>query len=260
MKKTICYFVILCLLFIPQYLGAQSTSKDKDTQPETKPGSKALVFSLTPINLLGLGSILTGSAGEPFGSSIVLGGFPQIVLSVPASIAGGTGVTLPVAIGIGGKFFFSKNFAFRGGVAFDLVSTTTKGATGFTDAKVSANAFAVQAAALYHFANLYAISAYLGGQFGFALGSQETTPSVRTGSPTGKTNLSATALGAAALLGVEWWVGDGVSIGAEYTIGFTSQSSKAEVTPPTGSSTTTDGPSTTRIGTGAFSIVLGIYF
>jgi cytoskeletal protein RodZ len=77
-----------------------------------------------------------------------------------------------------------------------------------------------------------------------------------------KVEISSTSIGAGVTVGAEWFAWSNVSLGASYSLAFTTSSGKTKITPTSGGDPTEqDAPSTTTIATtpsGAFT--LSIYW
>jgi len=146
--------------------------------------------------------------------------------------------------GIGGKYFFMDNHAVRFGIGF--LTGSEEDPAGNKD---EASAFSIYPAYLFHFATPNSVTAYTGIEVGFVTGSTEYKPALGTSSKS-----STTMFSIGVLLGVEWFAWEHVSLGAEYQLGYMSQTEK--VTPPGGTEqeTKTSGFGTVAMNGTAFRI------
>ncbi|MGA3288079.1 MAG: outer membrane beta-barrel protein [Bacteroidota bacterium] len=231
MKKVAILFTILILV--------GSMSFGQDIAPGPSAGSKGFLFSFD-----GLAALRANS---------YLGGF-------------------------GAKLYLSDYMAVRGMVQFALLSTKNPPSplpAGWisVDATSSDNTFGVGGAIELHFTKSR-ISPYFGAGIMFSTRSTEsksgnagpagsilTQTTIKNvdanGNPTGYTQISI-----GALLGVEYYVTNGVSLSAEYQLGFTSNSYKDAERTTTGTPTvTTKQGSATAIGiTNSGLLILAVYF
>jgi hypothetical protein len=173
--------------------------------------------------------------------------------------------------GLGLKLYLSDYTAVRGIVLFGLSSTTTpvNAPAGWSsvDATTSDNTFGVGGAIELHFTKSR-ISPYIGGGILFATRSTEskTGDSAPAGGilsqTTTKNANGATSISIGGLLGVEYYITSGVSLSAEYQIGFTSSSNKdLEVSTPGTPTVTTKRGSSTAIGINNSGLLtLAVYF
>jgi hypothetical protein len=183
--------------------------------PKTKAGNKAVLFTLGGLANLGAGTY------------------------------GG---------GIGGKYYFADKWAGRLGIGFTTSTETTKNPASTVPAgqkserDQTSTTFTVAPAVLYTLATTGAVNAYTGAQIYFVSSTTSTDdPGFDADS---KVETSSTGFGAGLLLGVEWFPWENISFGAEYTFGFLTESGDRTNT-VNGTSTKSDGPSTTSIGTAA---------
>jgi opacity protein-like surface antigen len=208
-----------------------------DAKPMTKQGDKALLFTL--------GGLSNLSAGDFEG-------------------------------GLGLKYYFLKNVALRLGLGFSSSSQKFKNAaiplppTQLGESKYTATTFSVAPAVIYDFATSNSVAAYVGGQVYFATTSREqegttsanipnANPSYNTGE---KRTITTTDIAVGALVGVEWFAWENVSLGAEYGFGFLTNSGKTEVTAG-GTTASTDSPTMTTISLTSINsgnLTLSVYF
>ena len=225
MKKAVILFTILILV------GAMSFGQD--IAPGPSAGSKGILFSFSGLANLGAG--------------MYEGGF-------------------------GAKLYLSDYMAVRGMVQFGLSSTKTPpnnvpAGWQSADATTSDNTFGVGGAIELHFTKSR-ISPYFGAGIMFSTESTEsktsdTAPAGGTLSQTTTKNANgSTSIGIGALLGVEYYVTNGVSLSAEYQLGFTSASNKdVEVSTPSSPTVTTKRGSSTSIGIANSGLLtLAVYF
>ena len=223
MKRLLALVLVALLVVSVTYAG--------DTVvPKTKAGNKALLFTFG-----GLGTMTSGQYGG----------------------------------GIGGKYYFSNNWAGRLGIGFTTSSSTSKNPVSPTPTGESSERdqtstnFTITPGVLYTIAVAGPVNAYVGAQIRFVMGSTSADGIGGNGFDSdSKVETSSTSFGADAILGVEWFPWENVSFGAEYTLGFLSGSSDQTST-VNGTGTTSDGPSTTSIGTSIVNggaLTLSVFF
>jgi opacity protein-like surface antigen len=229
MKKVAILFTILILV--------GSISFGQDIPPGPSAGSKGMLFSFSGLSALGA-------------SEYNLGGNTY---------------------GLGLKLFLSDYMAVRAGVQLGLLSKKTPAnpPAGWisVDATSSDNTFGVGGAIELHFTKSR-ISPYFGAGIMFSTESTEskTSDTAPAGGTLTQTTIKnaggATSIGIGALLGVEYYVTNGVSLSAEYQLGFTSTSNKdVEVSTPGTPTVTTKQGSSTSIGIANSGVLtLAIYF
>ena len=166
--------------------------------------------------------------------------------------------------GFGAKLYLSDYMAARGILQLGIASQTIPNAgPGGADGTKSANSFGIGGAVEWHLTK-NRISPYIGGGLLFSTTSTESnigTGTVKnrvTGETVSNQNFQAgTQITIGGILGVEYYVTNGVSLSAEYLIGFTSLSQKDEEYP----GGTTKGGSGSLIGIHSDgSLTLAIYF
>jgi len=201
-------------------------------RPLTKAGSAAFLFTL--------GGFGTFNVGAP-----------------PVGTVTNGGVAVTVA-GAGMKYFISDDLALRVLLAF---GNTSSGADSLATGKVVGTNFGIGAAIEYHFRPLYSTSPYVGGGVNFAMGNQTTTRKVGTADQ--DTKISGTQLGVGVFAGFDWFFTRGLAIGAEYGLGFTTNSASTTVPNGSGGTTTIDSPSSSAITlalNGSASVHAVVYF
>ena len=219
--------IVVALSFVVLTSCLRAEDKDK-TKPETRKGDHALIFQLS---------------GFPIFS---LTGLNQTLTDPLTSGANSTSATI---VGIGYRYYLADMFALRFVPGF-IMNSITQTVTGGTDSKSNSTGFDIHAALEWHMRSNYAVSPYLGGGIGFTSLSTSVTPTVPTGQTAVEKKGSAMVFSVGLIAGFEWYIDDGISLGAEYSLGFNTSSSK--VTLPTGVGTETkdyDGPTNTSIGT-----------
>ena len=198
-------------------------------EPKTKSGDKALMFTIN-----GLGNFGVGSApvvGELY--SLDHNGSPD----------------RHGLYGFGGKWYISDNTAFRGAVNFSWEKTETKSPQGTSENSETFIGFAPGLE--WHFGTAGPVTGYFGGMAEFGWRKDNLKPAVTN--PV-ESNGSGTLFGVAAIMGAEYFPWDMVSLGAEYNLGFTTNSTKVEA-----GGTSTDGPTVTNIGIGSWAVTLSVY-
>ena len=206
--------------------------------PKTKAGNKAVLFTLGGLADLGAGQWSPAFA-------------------------------VPNSAGIGGKYYFSNNWAGRLGIGFGTSTSTTKNtaptipAGQSSESDVTNTSFTVTPGVLYTIAVTGPVNAYVGAQLLFVSGS--TSNDGTAGNPfdsDSKIETSTTSFGGGLVFGVEWFPWETISFGAEYTIGYLSTSGD-QTTTVDGTSSSSDAPSRTSIGTSAVNganLTLSVFF
>lgn len=209
-----------------------STAVAQNVTPKDKSGDKALVFSINGFGNFGVG-------GVPVGTTTVIGFGTQFDASLP---------------GAGIKYYMSDRVAIRAGVGLRTASTSSDDTTG---ADTSVTSFGIGPGIEFHLVNAGPVSGYVGAALGFSSNSVKVEGRA-PGSPFEST-LSSSSFGIMALLGAEFFPWSNISLGAEFTAGFSSDSRSSKTTIGTVSSET-DLPGLTSIGIGSAAVFLGIYF
>jgi opacity protein-like surface antigen len=162
--------------------------------------------------------------------------------------------------GLGLLYYLSDDLGLTVGLGFSTSSTTTKApaGSGGADQKESSLGLTLSPGLRFNIASSGPIVGYAG--VGVLVGiSSETTenPNHVSGD---KVETSSTRIGAGVTVGAEWFAWSNVSLGASYSLAFTTSSGKTKTTSG-GTTTEQDAPSTTTIATtpsGAFT--LSIYW
>jgi opacity protein-like surface antigen len=148
--------------------------------------------------------------------------------------------------GFGMKYFLADDIALR--ILLGL-NTRTEAPEEGNDA--TQTGFGLGVGMEYHFRPLYSTSPYIGGQIGFASNGTN-----NGGEGTAEVETSETDLAIAAIFGFDWFFTRGISVGAEYSLGFHSNSG----TRTTGG-TEADLPAISTIGFGGVgSVNLDVFF
>ena len=165
--------------------------------------------------------------------------------------------------GFGAKLYLTDYTAVRGMVQLGLNSSKTPAnAVGQADGSASDNTFGAGGAIELHFTKSR-ISPYIGAGIIFSTRSTEDIPLGPVGNQTTDKNANgSTSIGIGGLLGVEYYVTNGVSLSAEYQVGFTSTSMKdEEISNPNFRTVTNKQGSITSIGIANSGILtLAVYF
>lgn len=198
-------------------------------EPMTSQGTKGLQFGFNGLNALGLSSVWTS------------GGYNSM----------------------GMKYYISDDLALCPALLFGFGSTTTKGATGMTDAKVSNMGIGVQLGLQSNMIKSGSFVGYWGGGANFVLATTSNEPSVLTNPANGTTTkMTTTNLGVSAglLMGFEYFIYDHISLGGEYMFGLTMGSGSAETTVQGGGGGKVDNPSTFGVGFTTLAFTLTAYW
>ncbi len=174
--------------------------------------------------------------------------------------------------GLGFKYYLGPDLALRMSLGFNTSTATTKNlvtplpATQMSESQLTHTDFTLGPAITYNFAKSSTVAAYVGGMFFFTYSRDRregNSGSLAVGFDNGEAyRSSATTVGFAGLLGVEWWAWENVSFSAEYRLGYNHQSSQVESSTPA-VSVTTDGPTTNGFGLGSANsgaLTLSVYF
>jgi len=162
--------------------------------------------------------------------------------------------------GLGLLYYLNDDLGLTVGLGFSTSSTTTKApaGSGGADQKESSLGLTLSPGVRFNLASSGPVVGYAG--VGVLVGiSSETTenPNHVSGN---KVETSSTSIGAGVTVGAEWFAWSNVSLGASYSLAFTTSSGKTKTTSG-GTTTEQDAPSTTTIATtpsGAFT--LSIYW
>lgn len=162
--------------------------------------------------------------------------------------------------GIGLLYYLNDGLGLTVGLGFETMNQTTKAPAGGggADEKMSMLQLMLSPGLRFNIASSGPIVGYAGVGVLFGLGNETTeNPNHVSGN---KVETSSTTFGAGVTLGAEWFAWSNVSLGASYSLSFTTSSGKTKTTSG-GSTTEQDAPSTTTIGiapSGAFT--LSIYW
>ena len=171
--------------------------------------------------------------------------------------------------GLGMRYYISDGMAVRSGLTLSMASVTnTCEWDGWTDPKASLTSFGIDVMIEKHMdVPFNSISPYIGVGGNFGMVSLKSEPSVLETPDwlqTTEEKTSITTFGVGAALGFEWAFVDGMTLGAEYKLGFTSLSGKTETeTQGTGSpgrGDTSDEWSASLMGFGTSSVLLSVYW
>jgi hypothetical protein len=211
---------------------------------------------LRAVALLLAVALSVGSAQESYGSSgkALLFSFSGLSVLNLNSFDGG----------IGGKYFLNNSTAVRGGLTFGMASQSLPaspgpGQTG-TDGSISATRLGVGGALEVHMTSSQ-VQPYYGAGVGFQYTSTESknaviAPAAQTTiknnrfgeTVSGSTYQGGTMLSVYAICGVEYFLNNSISLGAEYRLGFSSTSRSDEEASSGNTTVTTKMGSTTAIG------------
>jgi opacity protein-like surface antigen len=162
--------------------------------------------------------------------------------------------------GLGLLYYLSDDLGLTVGLGFSTSSTTTKApaGSGKPDKDSTSLGLTLSPGVRFNIASSGPIVGYVG--VGVLVGiSSETTKNADHISDK-KVESSSTRIGAGVTVGAEWFAWSNVSLGASYSLAFTTSSGKTKTTSG-GTTTEQDAPSTTTIATtpsGAFT--LSIYW
>ena len=162
--------------------------------------------------------------------------------------------------GLGLLYYLSDDLGLTVGLGFSTSSTTTKApaGSGGADQKESSLGLTLSPGVRFNLASSGPIVGYAGVGVLVGIASETTeNPNHVSGA---KVETSSTNIGAAVTVGAEWFAWSNVSLGASYSLAFTTSSGKVKTTSG-GTTTEQDAPSTTTIATtpsGAFT--LSIYW
>lgn len=148
-------------------------------------------------------------------------------------------------VGIGGRYFIDRNLAIRGALGIGLttakVESDNAGANETTD---ETSLYSLEGGVEYVLARTKTAYLYTGGIL--QLSSAENDPEG------GNNNTTTTGAAVAGLIGANYFVADGLSIGAEYRLGFAYSSVEQQGNDVTSTNTS--------IGTGTVGFHLGFWF
>jgi opacity protein-like surface antigen len=163
--------------------------------------------------------------------------------------------------GLGLLYYLNDDLGLTVGLGFSTSSTTKKLTdTSEPDEKKSSLGLTLSPGVRFNIASSGPVVGYVG--VGVLVGiSSETTENPKD-IQAKKVEISSTSIGAGVTVGAEWFAWSNVSLGASYSLAFTTSSGKTKITPTSGGAPTErDALSTTTIATtpsGAFT--LSIYW
>jgi opacity protein-like surface antigen len=162
--------------------------------------------------------------------------------------------------GLGLLYYLSDDLGLTVGLGFSTSSTTMKApaGSGGADEKESSLGLTLSPGVRFNLASSGPVVGYAGVSVLVGISSETTeNPNYVSGN---KVETSSTSIGAGVTVGAEWFAWSNVSLGASYSLAFTTSSGKTKTTSG-GTTTEQDAPSTTTIATtpsGAFT--LSIYW
>ncbi|MBI5215906.1 MAG: outer membrane beta-barrel protein [Ignavibacteriae bacterium] len=193
-------------------------------EPKTKMGDEALLFSFS-----GLANLAVGNYGNQYG--------------------------------IGAKYYFQDDMAFRGSLGFNLSTTTKKDPTtqNRPDDKTTEMSFSIMPGIQYNMATNGSVVAYVGAQASFSAWNKTQD---NAGFANGQKDVSSTtSFGVGGFAGFEWFAWDNISLGGEYNLMLNIGSGSDENTPAGGTAVKTDRPSTMGFGFGSSgALTAAVYF
>lgn len=190
--------VLLALMILPVSLFAQqSASTSNGPTPRSSAGDFALLFDL--------------------------GGLAQLALN--GFNAAGVD-TMNVGAGFGAKYFLANDLALRLGLAVGSTNATQP-VDSVNNDEFSVFRFAIAPGVVYNVAKTGAVAGYVGGQIAYGMSSSTRNP-VSDAEP--DVEASTSSFSVAAIIGGEWFPWSGVSLSAEYQLGFGTSSAEEERT------------------------------
>jgi opacity protein-like surface antigen len=233
--KTHLYALLVVLLLaamLPMRSFAQDSTMSQSISPITRSGSAAMMFSFGGPSAFGLFGPSANGSGDP-----------------------------RVFAGAGMKYYFSDRLAGR------LLLNFGTATSGPDSAQHTSSQYGIGVAIEYHCHELYSISPYFGGGVGINMinnsidtilngGSTISKDGKTTASTTTTLKNSYTGFAVSGLGGFDWFFAKSMALGAEYSLGFSSESRSR-----TSGSTTSNAPSTTMFGISTLGNVhLLVYF
>ena len=213
----------------------RDTSAKPDTtkaRPDTKAGSTAFMFTFGGLGAFGMN------------------GFP--IESFALTAAGETLNT--TLIGGGGKWFFMDELALRG--LFGII-TQSKGNVD-SIGKTSSVMYGFSGGVEKHFDAIGAVSPYVGAQLTLAYASLDNQKSV--GNKTIENKETASTFGIGPLIGFDWYFTNGLAIGGEFMLAYSTTSTSVTTPNATGTSVTTDNPTASQIIISSANVHLVVHF
>ena len=212
----------LVLLIVAHSVFAQDTRETVDRARKT-----GLLFTLAGLGDFGVSGNILGVA-VPTGSS-----------------------SSQKMAGLGLKFYLSSKWAIRGSLHFGLVQVDASATTGTSKSTVYTFGFAPGLE--YHFVNTKAVTAYFGGAAAFGLYNSSTPADAFGGSYA--TKVKGMVYSLALLFGVEFFLAENVSLGAEYQLGANYTSGTTD-----SGTRTTNMPKALNLGINAIAATLAVYW
>jgi hypothetical protein len=198
MKRSIIILALLAALSAPSY--AQETGDWP--KPMTHAGDAALLFGVQGLGVFGIEGPGIAELDNPLFSN---------------------DTTNPVlhngaVFGVGGKYFIADDIALRILLGFN---STSEGADSVLR---SFSVFGLGVGAEYHFRPIYSVSPHIGASVGLAFGNFTDSASAP---PHSSASTSTFSVGAFA--GADWYSTNGVALGAEMGIAFSTRSGSSTV-------------------------------
>lgn len=246
MKKL--FVALMLVLLVSSFSFAQINKGWDGTKPEVYKGSKAFVFVYSPF-------VSNEFKGVPI--SPLLNTLDSTTLNTPRGLAN---VMLRNLYGVGFRYFVASNFDLGIGLNFGSASIEEQavppvGGT-VTNSKWSASTIGFSLEGNYRFKSLYSISPYIGLNANVLMLSA--TEEHVTGA-TFKDEFKTTIMGGGLHCGFDWYFVPGMSLGARYTLGFSSMDGLEETLTNAAGTQTNKGPKVSTFGTGVASIFLNVH-
>jgi opacity protein-like surface antigen len=159
--------------------------------------------------------------------------------------------------GLGLLYYLNDDLGLTVGLGFSTTTTKAPGDTGKPDEKKSSLGLTLSPGVRFNIASSGPVVGYVG--VGVLVGiSSETTENPK-GVKAEKVEKSSTSIGAGVTVGAEWFAWSNVSLGASYSLAFTTSSGKTTET-TSGDKTTKQDASTTIATTPSGAFTLSIYW
>jgi len=191
--KSFYSLLFAVMLTVPSLALAQETAPAAGDTP-LQAGTMSLMFSFGGAGLIG-GHFLAGAPADPDEDDEYM---------EPMNGLG-------AAYGAGGRYYINEQLAVRASLALQNTSRDFEGAES------SFFKLGLGGGVQYHLITTGKVSLYAGGLLGFYMGTIEEE---------GQTDTDITGFGLYGVLGAEYYINRGLSIGAEYMLGFTSTSAE----------------------------------
>jgi hypothetical protein len=168
--------------------------------------------------------------------------------------------------GVGFKRWMSSNMALRGDVGFEVSHWTYKSTDPlYTDAKDNNSQFSLDAGVEFHFVAGQKVSPFFGGGINFGTSTYKYEYSIlKLAPPNGTYKLhksSSSGFGAAAFLGVEFFMGKHFSLTGEYDLGLSSGTQKSKTETVGGVNEQPEAKTTyLNLEVSSASLILTVYF